>query len=72
MQHKDNFVAMAKDLKLNIYQYTPAQIRKKLEKYEKMLALAEQCKQESEALAKIRAQQAAKAGQSDSDEDDDE
>mmetsp|Transcript_66280 Transcript_66280/g.156530 ORF Transcript_66280/g.156530 Transcript_66280/m.156530 type:complete len:156 (+) Transcript_66280:3-470(+) len=38
-KHGENYVAMAKDTKLNIYQHTPAQIRKKIEKYLKLLDL---------------------------------
>jgi len=36
-KHGDNYVAMARDIKLNTYQLTPAQLRKKVERYHKYL-----------------------------------
>mmetsp|Transcript_14546 Transcript_14546/g.30118 ORF Transcript_14546/g.30118 Transcript_14546/m.30118 type:complete len:97 (+) Transcript_14546:436-726(+) len=35
---KDEYAKMARDMKINTYQHTPAQIRKKVEKYFKMKA----------------------------------
>ena len=34
-----DFVAMARDCKLNVYQHTPAQLKKKFEKYYKLKGL---------------------------------
>ena len=38
-KHGSNFAAMARDAKLNVYQHTPAQLKKKFEKYHKFRAL---------------------------------
>jgi len=34
-KHGTNFAAMARDSKINVYQHTPAQLKKKFDKYYK-------------------------------------
>lgn len=51
-KHGDDFVAMAKDHKLNVYQHTPAQLKRKYKKVAASLSLAGQTsEQEAEGEA---------------------
>jgi len=52
-KHGRDFKKMAMDIKLNVYQFTPKQLEKRIAKYDKYMIILEKIKEEKEKKQKM-------------------